>query len=87
MNKNFVRQNKATKEWVIYASSRGNRPKDFKQKQKSPQQIPKRDEDLPMDCMVNLWYIISSIFIYIYLLFICELTKYIVFTKTEIINE
>ncbi|MBD3288156.1 galactose-1-phosphate uridylyltransferase [candidate division KSB1 bacterium] len=47
MSKNFVRQNKATKEWVIYASSRGNRPKDFKQKQKSLQQIQKRDEDCP----------------------------------------
>ncbi len=26
---NEVRQNKATKEWVIYATSRGNRPHDF----------------------------------------------------------
>lgn len=32
MSKDEIRQNKATKEWVIYAPSRKKRPKDFKEK-------------------------------------------------------
>ena len=32
MSKNQIRQNKATKEWIIYAPDRGDRPKDFKKR-------------------------------------------------------
>lgn len=43
---NQIRQNKATREWVIYSPSRGNRPKDFKVgKQKAD--LPAHDLDCP----------------------------------------
>ncbi len=34
MGKNQIRQNKATKEWVIYATDRGKRPEDFENEEK-----------------------------------------------------
>lgn len=48
MEKNQIRQNKATKEWIIYATDRGERPKDFKGKGESNRkQLPEHDENCP----------------------------------------
>lgn len=42
-----IRQNKATKEWVIYAPSRSKRPKDFKQKEEGRNALPAVDKECP----------------------------------------
>ena len=42
-----IRQNKATKEWVIYSPSRGKRPKDFRQGRQEKKRPPEREEDCP----------------------------------------
>ncbi len=48
MSKNQIRQNKATKEWVIYAPDRGDRPKDFKKAgEKERDKLPEYDKDCP----------------------------------------
>ena len=48
MEKNQIRQNKATKEWVIYATDRGERPKDFKKKENEKRtKIPRHDDNCP----------------------------------------
>jgi UDPglucose--hexose-1-phosphate uridylyltransferase len=41
-----VRQNKATKQWVIYAPARGERPKDFRRKTER-EQLPALDRECP----------------------------------------
>ena len=46
MSENQIRQNKATKEWVIYAPDRGDRPKDFN-KQKKKHELPEHDTHCP----------------------------------------
>lgn len=46
MSQNQIRQNKATKEWVIYATDRGDRPKDFSKKEKL-KQLPAYDKECP----------------------------------------
>ncbi len=48
MEKNQIRQNKATKEWVIYAPDRGDRPEDFKKKDnKAGINLPEYSADCP----------------------------------------
>jgi UDPglucose--hexose-1-phosphate uridylyltransferase len=42
-----MRQNKATKEWVIYATSRGRRPHDFARSTKKAPALPERDAECP----------------------------------------
>jgi UDPglucose--hexose-1-phosphate uridylyltransferase len=44
---NVIRQNKATKQWVIFATARGRRPHDFKFDQKDPGPLPEEDADCP----------------------------------------
>ncbi len=46
MTGNEVRQNKATKEWVIYAPGRGDRPHDYSTK-KAKDDIPPHDKNCP----------------------------------------
>ncbi len=46
MSENQIRQNKATKEWVIFAPDRGDRPKDFANKQKK-KELPRHDKNCP----------------------------------------
>jgi len=46
MIENQIRQNKATKEWVIFAPDRGDRPKDFVNKQKK-KELPRHDKNCP----------------------------------------
>jgi UDPglucose--hexose-1-phosphate uridylyltransferase len=46
MSQNQIRQNKATKEWVIFATDRGDRPKDFSKKEKQKKQ-PEYDKECP----------------------------------------
>jgi UDPglucose--hexose-1-phosphate uridylyltransferase len=46
MAKNEIRQNKATQEWVIYAPSRGKRPKDFRE-DSDKENLPGYDENCP----------------------------------------
>lgn len=41
-----IRQDKATKQWVIYAPGRGKRPRDFQQREQQ-QALPQRDPDCP----------------------------------------
>lgn len=43
---NEIRQNKATKQWVIYASARRMRPHDFRQPQKN-EPLPILDKNCP----------------------------------------
>ena len=43
---NEIRQNKITREWVIYSTSRGKRPHDFQQV-KAKTDLPRRDPDCP----------------------------------------
>lgn len=43
---NEIRQNKVTKQWVIYAKARGKRPRDF-QAPKDKMQLPSWDEACP----------------------------------------
>lgn len=45
--KTEIRQNKATKEWVIHAPSRGKRPKDFQKNEDRREQLPDWDEACP----------------------------------------
>jgi UDPglucose--hexose-1-phosphate uridylyltransferase len=45
MEKHEIRQNKATKEWVIYAPSRGKRPRDFRQQQSERMNLPVLDKN------------------------------------------
>lgn len=52
MDKHQVRQNKATKEWVIYAPTRGKRPIDFKRRKAERQNLPEHDEKCPF-CIGN----------------------------------
>lgn len=47
MEENQVRQNKATKEWVIYAPSRSKRPKDFKQDKAERKALPAHEKNCP----------------------------------------
>lgn len=47
MEKHEIRQNKATKEWVIYAPSRGKRPRDFRQQQSERMNLPVLDKSCP----------------------------------------
>lgn len=42
-----MRQDKATRQWVIYAPSRRKRPKDFRQSENERTLIPERDEGCP----------------------------------------
>lgn len=42
-----IRQNKATREWVIYAPSRGRRPRDFRRSRPGRAEVPERDERCP----------------------------------------
>lgn len=42
-----MRQNKATKEWVIFAPSRGKRPHDFKRADKQREDLPAFDKECP----------------------------------------
>ena len=51
MEKQEIRQNKATKEWVIYSSARGKRPSDFK-KEKKTNNLPETDPRCPF-CIGN----------------------------------
>ncbi len=46
MSQNQIRQNKATKEWVIFATDRGERPKDFAKK-KRKEHLPEHDNNCP----------------------------------------
>jgi UDPglucose--hexose-1-phosphate uridylyltransferase len=42
-----IRQNKATKEWVIYAPARSRRPKDFQRPKKESEASPVQDKQCP----------------------------------------
>jgi UDPglucose--hexose-1-phosphate uridylyltransferase len=44
---NEIRQNKATKRWVIFAPSRGKRPLAFKRQESKNQRLPAVDKDCP----------------------------------------
>lgn len=46
MKKSHVRQNKATKQWTIYAPDRGKRPRDYSHK-KERLELPEYDENCP----------------------------------------
>ena len=47
MAESEIRQNKATREWVVFAPSRGKRPHDFKQKKREGNGLPDFDRDCP----------------------------------------
>jgi len=47
MPQNQIRQNKITRQWVIYAPDRGQRPNDFQQKRPGKKKVPERDADCP----------------------------------------
>lgn len=47
MTGSLIRQDKATRQWVIYAPSRGKRPHDFKQTKSTDRTVPEHDEDCP----------------------------------------
>ena len=47
MQKGEIRQNKATRQWVIFAPSRGKRPNDFKRTDRPREDLPIRDETCP----------------------------------------
>lgn len=47
MTHNEFRQNKITKQWVIYAPGRGNRPKDFQTSDQNRRSLPAHDADCP----------------------------------------
>jgi UDPglucose--hexose-1-phosphate uridylyltransferase len=47
MTESHIRQDKATRQWVIYAPSRGKRPHDFKQTKKKNETLREYDEDCP----------------------------------------
>jgi len=44
---NEIRQNKATKQWVIYATARGKRPHDFQRESGEKKQLPDIDKGCP----------------------------------------
>jgi UDPglucose--hexose-1-phosphate uridylyltransferase len=44
---NEIRQNKATKEWVIYATARGKRPHDFRRQREEREPLPEFDQGCP----------------------------------------
>lgn len=44
---NEIRQNKATKQWVIYATARGKRPHDFQRESGEKKQLPDIDKECP----------------------------------------
>lgn len=46
MSLHQIRQNKATKEWVIFAPDRGDRPKDFAKKDRK-KDLPEHDKECP----------------------------------------
>ncbi|MGD8229956.1 MAG: galactose-1-phosphate uridylyltransferase [Desulfobacteraceae bacterium] len=52
MTESHIRQDKATRQWVIYAPSRGKRPHDFKQTKKKTGRLPEYDKDCPF-CLGN----------------------------------
>lgn len=56
---NEIRQNKATKQWVIYAPARRKRPQDFQQSHKESKQLPVLDKACPF-CPGNE-HLLSSI--------------------------
>ncbi len=47
MTHNEIRQNKITRQWVIYAPGRGERPKDFQIGSRSRSPLPAHDESCP----------------------------------------
>ena len=47
MAENEIRQNKATREWVVFAPSRGKRPDDFKREKRESDGLPDFDNDCP----------------------------------------
>lgn len=47
MTQNEIRQNKITRQWVIYAPDRSERPKDFASSSQSRQPLPVHDENCP----------------------------------------
>ena len=47
MTQGEMRQNKATKEWVIFAPARGKRPHDFKRAKKQREDLPAFDKECP----------------------------------------
>jgi UDPglucose--hexose-1-phosphate uridylyltransferase len=47
MTHNEIRQNKITKQWVIYAPERGDRPKDFQSGADDWQSLPIHDDECP----------------------------------------
>lgn len=47
MDESEIRQNKVTKEWVIYAPARRKRPKDFQKPQQERAQLPLHDVSCP----------------------------------------
>lgn len=52
MKTSEIRQNKATKQWVIYAPARKKRPKDFQKIRLEKAEIPSHDNNCPF-CMGN----------------------------------
>jgi UDPglucose--hexose-1-phosphate uridylyltransferase len=47
MGKNEIRQNKATKQWVLYAPSRSKRPTDFREEKNGRKKLPEHDDNCP----------------------------------------
>lgn len=47
MDKHEIRQNKTTREWVIFAPTRAKRPKDFRQDDAGGRLVPQHDERCP----------------------------------------
>ena len=44
---NEIRQNKASKQWVIYATARGKRPHDFRRQKEQSEPVPEFDQGCP----------------------------------------
>jgi UDPglucose--hexose-1-phosphate uridylyltransferase len=44
---NEIRQNKATRQWVIYATARGKRPHDFRRQREKSEPLPEFDQGCP----------------------------------------
>lgn len=47
MNESEIRQNKITKQWVIYAPARRKRPKDFQKPEQEKAHVPLHDKECP----------------------------------------
>jgi UDPglucose--hexose-1-phosphate uridylyltransferase len=47
MTQGQIRQNRTTKEWVIYAPARSKRPRDYVHREKAPSSPQTKDEDCP----------------------------------------